>query len=222
MLVKSLFLCPSNRWRSRDLENRIPRSSEVNMVPKKVSVGRFEHSMRKIWTRFIALEQLFSSNTTIGQPLKLFWPKPTDHFESVLQKQSATIKLLIWNLSSPHKQIFINHFFLWLCETHTYVRRTSAGVCGWMVWVSSVCVCLCLRYTLITRYVCQRFAGSTKKSPCGRPRDKAPFLHISRIYLTTTKVLLVHMALTGPPQEKRLNDNNNSNNGTRNDALCQK
>lgn len=37
MLVKSLFLCPSNRWRSRDLENKIPRSSEVYMVPKNVS-----------------------------------------------------------------------------------------------------------------------------------------------------------------------------------------
>lgn len=37
MLVKSLFRCPSNRWRSRDLENKIPRSSEVYMVPKKVS-----------------------------------------------------------------------------------------------------------------------------------------------------------------------------------------
>lgn len=38
MLVKSLFLCPSNRWRSSDLENKIPRSSDVYMVPKKVSV----------------------------------------------------------------------------------------------------------------------------------------------------------------------------------------
>lgn len=34
MLVKSLFLCPSNRWRSSDLENKIPRSSDVYMVPK--------------------------------------------------------------------------------------------------------------------------------------------------------------------------------------------
>lgn len=37
MLVKSLFLCPSKRCRSRDLENKMPRSSEVYMVPKKVS-----------------------------------------------------------------------------------------------------------------------------------------------------------------------------------------
>lgn len=36
--MKSLFLCPSNRWRSSDLENKIPRSSDVYMVPKKVSV----------------------------------------------------------------------------------------------------------------------------------------------------------------------------------------
>lgn len=37
MLVKSLFLCPSNRWRSSDLENKMPRSSDVYIVPKKVS-----------------------------------------------------------------------------------------------------------------------------------------------------------------------------------------
>lgn len=37
MLVKSLFLCPSKRCRSSDLENKMPRSSEVYMVPKKVS-----------------------------------------------------------------------------------------------------------------------------------------------------------------------------------------
>lgn len=37
MLVKSLFLWPSKRCRSSDLENKMPLSSEVNMVPKKVS-----------------------------------------------------------------------------------------------------------------------------------------------------------------------------------------
>lgn len=42
MLAKSLFLSPSKRCRSSDLENKIPRSSEVYMVPKKVSAAKEE------------------------------------------------------------------------------------------------------------------------------------------------------------------------------------
>lgn len=50
MLLKSLFLCPSKRWRSSDLENKMPRSSEVYMVPKKVSAVKEVFHFMKIVT----------------------------------------------------------------------------------------------------------------------------------------------------------------------------
>lgn len=172
MLVKSLFLCPSKRWRSSDLENKIPRSSDVYMVPKNVSVAKQEEAKECVSlsphqhnTMSEVSRHILASGCCHSSFLNLIWKTDgtfllftffTDFWpENKLLFTDAKCVTENQHLGTTNTPFGVD-------PTTPSDRRAawSSHTCQLKPWRTcfmdtSFCVCVCVCYTLIPRYVCQ-------------------------------------------------------------------
>lgn len=167
MLVKSLFLWPSNRWRSRDFENKMPRSSDVYMVPKKVS-GLKKYRIQLSHSEAFPVQSSPAAVILSSCHFDLF------HTQTLKLRLDALTEALVFSFS---------------LQSHACVRCSHEGQAELKKLTDTVCVlCVFLRYTLIPRYVCQLLQCNLNLPSSSQQKIKPLYPHISPIYLSGTKV----------------------------------